>query len=190
MLYSTSAFEIYSRKYILWQVMYDAFGVRLHAGRQAEVWCFPLSLFCLSSSNHLHPHPKTGHISSCLDSDILVCSCNCISMFYNVNSSQLQHIFWRSKMNSFAMSNWISSGFESNCLRTSCWTSSCWEQAPSWTSWTHPYAGYVYSLGLPSSLIDIVKYNLVQIILHRYMLGYKTAFTNDGDSWMFLLFMI
>lgn len=46
--YSPSVSEVlWSKNYFIsridydfWQVTYDATGVRLHAGRQAEVWCF------------------------------------------------------------------------------------------------------------------------------------------------------
>lgn len=121
----------------LWQVMYDATGVRLQAGRQAEVWCFCLNLFSFKSLLQFFSSSCVIWFIKELTADMLCCLA---AMFqkYSSDSSASWYPIW------ILVDFVICPGFESNCVRTSLWASSGWEQTTAWTSWPHTPSGSLY----------------------------------------------
>lgn len=129
----------------LWQVMYDATGVRLQAGRQAEVWCFCLNLFSFKSLLQFFSYSCVIWFIKELTSDMLCClAATCfINILQIVQPHDILFEFWLILLYVLTVIGYCP-GFESNCVRTSLWASSGWEQTTAWTSWPHTPSGSLY----------------------------------------------
>lgn len=137
--------------------MYDATGVRLHAGRQAEVWCFFFSWFPFNSLQHFSSFSWVCQSIFCPRIDFIEPLLFGWDVFYKYSSNNIASLwfFFSFGWYHYMYSHWILSRF---------WIKLCmnfllsilWQRADHCVNFlaTHPLRSSIYCIDLCLSLIN------------------------------------